>query len=155
MAGRFGLLTHKQARVLALREGRGLGFSEIARLLGTTRQDAAATYRRALANVEAARETLRVYRLATGIVVEAVKGIPLDSLVEKLLREADSRGVKLRWARAELRILLHGLLRDYLEGSRLSRPLALVAGKDGSIEAYPLEEARRVLKALDAGGSSP
>jgi len=145
---RFGLLTDKQLTVLALHDSRGLGFSEIARRLGTTRQDAAATYRRAVANVEAAWETLVAYTLATGILVEVDKGSILDELVERVIKEANAHGVRLRWGRPELYILLRGLLRSCIAGSRLVKPVAIVLRRDGGLEAYPREKVEHVLGAL-------
>jgi len=148
VARRFGLLTDKQLTVLALHDSHGLGFSEIARRLGTTRQDAAATYRRAVANVEAAWETLVAYTLATGILVEADEGAILDELVERVIKEADAHGVRLRWGRPELYILLRGLLRSCTEASRLVKPVAIVLRRDGGLEAYPREKVEHVLEAL-------
>ena len=148
VARRFGLLTDKQLTVLVLHDGQGLGFSEIARRLGTTRQDAAAAYRRAVANVEAAWEPLVAYTLATGMVVEAEEGASLDELVARVIEKADAHGVRLRWGRPELYILLRGLLRGCIEGSRLVKPVALVLRRDGGLEAYPREKIDHLLEAL-------
>jgi len=150
VARRFGLLTDKQLAVIALREGQGLGFSEIARRLGTTRQDIAATYRRAIVNVEAAWETLVAYTLATGITLEAGEGISLDELIARVIEKADTHDVRLRWGRPELYILLRGLLRDCMKDSRLVEPVVIVLRRAGSIEAYPRKKIEHVLEALSS-----
>ena len=111
-------LSWKQLLLLAL-ASRGFTASEAARLLGVTRQDAAATLRRARARVRDAVETLRAHAAASGAAARAAPGEPLEALLERLLRNADEAGIRLRVSRSAALDVLRGLLEDRLSNGVL------------------------------------
>ncbi len=150
---RFGLLTDKQLRVLALRDGAGMSFSSIARSMGTTRQDVSSTYRRAIANVEIARETLAAYTIATSSLLVVRKDTSLDEVVEKILKTADEEGIRLKWGRPELYLILRGLLRDKLDGSILKTSIVIAVRRDGCFEIFDPIFVEDILRAI--GRSTP
>ncbi len=98
---RIGFLTSKQLLIAHLRS-RGLSSTEIARLLGVSRQDVAVAAKRARRNYMAALETIEAYLAATCPVVEAAPGEPPEEVAERLIALADKTGVKLPMGRGEL-----------------------------------------------------
>lgn len=141
----LGLLTRKQVLVLALRR-RGLGISEIAKLLGVTRQDVSSSIRRAERNAKKALETLEAFYAASSpVVIRVDAGETLEALAEELLREADRVGIQLPLGRAELLTYLRGLLAKAIEGGRLQRPACIATGYNG----LPLTIPCRLLDIVD------
>lgn len=149
MQGGLGLFTAKQLLVLVLHDKFNLGFSEIARVLHTTRQDAAATYRRALANLGAAKRTVLAYTLAISELVFADRGENVDDLIRKLIETANKKGIRLRWGRRELHIVLRGLLQEYIEDDKVSRRVVVAISRDGVIDVFDFEEAISTLEVIE------
>ena len=98
---RIGFLTPKQLLIAHLRS-RGLSSTEIAKLLGVSRQDVAIAAKRAQRNYTAALETIEAYLAATCPVVEAAPEEPPEEVAERLITLADKTGVKLPMGRGEL-----------------------------------------------------
>ena len=151
----LGLLTRKQVLVLALRRA-GLGASEIARLLGVTRQDVSSSIKRAERNARRALETLEAFYAASSpVLVRAAPGETLEALAEQLLREADRAGVQLPLGRAELLTYLRGLLAPRLREGRLREPACIATGPNNLPLTVPcsLVEAIEEIVKETMGGS--
>ncbi len=145
----LGLFTAKQLLVLVLHDKFNLGFSEIARILHATRQDAATAYRRALANLGAAKQTVLAYTLATSELVFVDRGENVNDLIRKLLETANKRGIRLRWGRRELHIVLRGLLQEYIEEDKVSRRAVVAISRDGVIDVFDFEEIIPILEVIE------
>ncbi len=149
MQKRSGLFTAKQLLVLVLHDKFNLGFSEIAKILNTTRQDAAAAYRRAHANLKAAKQTVLTYTLAISELVFVDRGENVDDLIKRLLEAANRRGIRLRWGRRELHIVLRGLLQEYIEEDKISRRVVVAIGRNGVIDVFDFEEVIPILEVIE------
>lgn len=131
---RRGILTCKQLRVLAL-ASRGLSLAQVAEALGVSRQDASVALHRARRNLEKALETLEAYYAASSpVLVEAAPGETVGEVASRLLEAADRAGVRLPLGRAEVALLLRGLLRGRLDGDRVTEETCIALGP----EALPL-----------------
>jgi len=119
------LLTDKQLRLLRLVEAWGLGVAEAARRLGVSRQDAWASLRRARRRYREALETVLLYAAHAGPVARGEPGETVEALVDRLLREADRAGVRLRLGRLEAAALVRRLLGDAQEDGVLRRSVCV------------------------------
>jgi len=131
---RVGLLTEEQLRVLSFRLD-GLKQEEIARRLGTTRQNVSLIERRARGNIEKAEMTLRAYRrLQTAATVELVPSTHLVDVPRMLVDAADDAGVKIS---VDFALVYKGLrdeAGDSISGTRVVRPILLHVLRDGKID---------------------
>jgi len=93
---RFGLLTERQLEILKLR-GQGLTQEEIAKRLGTTRENVTIIERRALQNIKKARETLmalRNYGVAVNIIIPV--GTHMVDIPRIIINKADEVNIKVK-----------------------------------------------------------
>jgi Tfx family DNA-binding protein len=131
---RAGLLTEEQLRVLGFRLD-GLTQEEIARRLGTTRQNVSLIERRARGNIEKAEMTLRAYRrLQTAATVELKPSTHLVDVPRMLVDAADDAGVKISIDFALVYKELRDEARDSISGTRVVRPILLHVLRDGKID---------------------
>ena len=131
---RVGLLTDEQLNILGFRLD-GLKQEEIARRLGTTRQNVSLIERRARGNIEKAEMTLRAYRrLQTAATVELVPSTHLVDVPRMLVDAADDAGVKIS---VDFALVYKGLrdeAGDSISGTRVVRPILLHVLRDGKID---------------------
>jgi hypothetical protein len=135
--GRSGLLTEEQLKVLSYRLD-GVKQEDIARTLGTTRQNVSLIERRARKNLEKAEATLRAYRrLLTAATVELKSGTHLVDVPRMLVDSADEAGVKITIDFALVYKELRDEARESISGSRITKPIKLHILKDGKIDVEP------------------
>jgi hypothetical protein len=135
---RVGLLTGEQLRVLGFRLD-GLTQEEIARRLGTTRQNVSLIERRARGNIEKAEMTLRAYRrLQTAATVELKPSTHLVDVPRMLVDAADGAGVKISIDFALVYKELRDEAGDSISGTRVVRPILLHVLRDGKIDVEPI-----------------
>jgi len=145
VARAVGFLSELQVRVLVLKE-RGLTYREIASKLGVSRGSVAAALKKALANVERAKETLVFYELlhaAARVVVEP--GTRLVEIPRIVLDEADRAGVKVEADFTLIYKLIRYRARSCVSERVVVKPILVLIGCDGSLSVYPVEEVVRVL----------
>jgi Tfx family DNA-binding protein len=134
---RAGLLTEEQLRVLGFRLD-GLRQEEVARRLGTTRQNVSLIEKRARGNVLKAEATLRAYRrLQTAATVELKPSTHLVDVPRMLVDAADDAGVKISIDFALVYKELRDEARDSISGTRVVRPILLHVLRDGKIDVEP------------------
>jgi hypothetical protein len=135
---RAGLLTEEQLKILAFRLD-GLKQEEIARRLGTTRQNVSLIERRARGNVEKAEMTLRAYRrLQTAATVELKPSTHLVDVPRMLVDAADGAGVKISIDFALVYKELRDEAGDSISGTRVVKPILLHVLRDGKIDVEPI-----------------
>ena len=135
---RVGLLTEEQLKILGFRLD-GLKQEEIARRLGTTRQNVSLIERRARGNVMKAEVTLRAYRrLQTAATVELVPSTHLVDVPRMLVDAADDAGVKISIDFALVYKELRDEAGDSISGTRVVKPILLHVLRDGKIDVEPV-----------------
>jgi Tfx family DNA-binding protein len=135
---RVGLLTEEQLKVLGFRLD-GLTQEEIARRLGTTRQNVSLIERRARGNIEKAEMTLRAYRrLQTAATVELKPSTHLVDVPRMLVDAADDAGVKISIDFALVYKELRDEARDSISGTRVMKSILLHVLRDGKFDVEPI-----------------
>lgn len=94
-------LSERQLEVLSLR-GKGKTQGEVARVLGTTRENISITAGRALRNVERARRTLEEFEALDPVVIEVEEGTDIFSIPGTVLRAGDRHGIKVLYDKTSL-----------------------------------------------------
>lgn len=133
-AGRTGLLTEEQLKILRLRH-EGLTQEEIAKRLNTSRQNVSLIERRALKNVSKAELTLKAYRrLRTVATVKLDVGTHLVDIPRMLIDAADRVGVKIKVSFTLVYKSLRDEVGDAIQGTRVIKPILLHVLSDGKID---------------------
>jgi Tfx family DNA-binding protein len=132
------LLTDEQLDILGFRID-GLKQEEIARRLGTTRQNVSLIERRARGNILKAEATLRAYRrLQTAATVELKPNTHLVDVPRMLVDAADGAGVKITIDFSLVYKELRDEARDSILGTRVVSPVLLRILRDGKIDVEPI-----------------
>jgi len=132
---KYGLLSELQFKVLQLRIEKGLSQAEVARMLGTTRENITIVERRAERNIRLAEETIQAYKLllcATKVNVEA--GTSLIDVPGIVVKAGDSIGVKLNVNFTRIYDEIRFKAGDCVSGSRVVKPFTIAIFRDGNIE---------------------
>jgi len=135
MPRKYGLLSELQFKVLQLRIEKGLSQAEVARMLGTTRENVTIVERRAERNIRLAEETIQAYKLllcATEVNVEA--GTSLIDVPGIVVKAGDSIGVKLKVNFTRIYDEIRFKAGDCVSGSRVVKPFTIAIFRDGNIE---------------------
>ena len=135
MPKKYGLLSELQFKVLQLRIEKGLSQAEVARMLGTTRENITIVERRAERNIRLAEETIQAYKLllcATKVNVEA--GTSLIDVPGIVVKAGDSIGVKLNVNFTRIYDEIRFKAGDCVSGSRVVKPFTIAIFRDGNIE---------------------
>ncbi len=136
---KYGLLTERQYLVLKYRI-QGLTQEEIAKILGTTRENVSNIERRAKQNLRLARETLDAYKelLAAGEVVINPK-THLAEVPKIVLDKADELGIKLRANFTRLYDEIRYKAGDCIEGTTVVKPIKILIMRDRTFEVIPFK----------------
>lgn len=128
---RRGFLTQKQVEVLKLR-AMGYTQEDVAKILGTSRENVTIIERRARLNVIRAVETLLAYLEASSLVhLTLPRGTTVREAAKTLLREASGVGVKLRESFSEVANLIETLSGGVEDGRLSGDVTAYVLGGGG------------------------
>jgi len=137
---KYGLLTELQYKVLKLRL-QGLTQSEIAKILGTSRENVSVLERRAWENIELAKITLNVYKELTA---KAKLTIPpnthLVDIPRMVVNEADRVNIKLRANFTRIYDELRFKAKGCIKGTRVIKPITILIFSDGDIEVIPTKQ---------------
>lgn len=135
MRRKYGLLSELQYKVLQLRIERGLTQKEVAKILGTTRENVAIIEKRAKRNIKLAEETLRAYKMllcAKKVTIEP--GTHLVDVPSIIVRASDSAGVKLRASFTKIYDEIRFRARDCISGTKVVKPFTVAIYRNGDIE---------------------
>ncbi|MEM4631355.1 MAG: Tfx family DNA-binding protein [Acidilobaceae archaeon] len=128
--------TKRQAEVLKLRS-MGLTQREVAKALGTTRENVAMLEKRALENAEKALKVFRNYLKALSSFSEIfARGENIEEASKKVFRKGNEVGIKIKPTQPQLAEVLR-ILGD--GKTVLTRPLEVFVLKDGSVVVLPAD----------------
>lgn len=131
---RYGLLTERQYQVLKLR-AQGLKQVEIAKILGTSRENISVIEKSAMRKIRLAEDTLRIYRelfRVDQIIIEP-DTYTLD-IPRIVFRRADELGIRLRANVSFLLGMIHYNARDCVRNRRVIKAIAVAIYRDGGID---------------------
>lgn len=138
MPRKYGLLSELQFKVLQLRITKGLSQAEVARTLGTTRENVTIIERRARRNIKLAEETLQVYKFLLSVAnVKIEAGTHLIDVPGLLIKAGDSYGIKLKVNFTMIYDEIRYKARECISGSSVVKPFTIAIFRDGSIEVIP------------------
>ncbi len=136
MGRKYGLLTELQYKVLELRLRKGLSQAEVARVLGTSRENVAIAEKRALRNIKLAEKTLSMYRFLLRVAeVEVKPGTHLVDIPSIILKAGDKAEVKITANFTKIYDEIRFKARECIEEKHTVRPIKIAILRDGSIEA--------------------
>ncbi|WP_148677179.1 Tfx family DNA-binding protein [Staphylothermus hellenicus] len=149
MKKKYGFLTKIQL-VSLYYKSRGYSYRRIAEIIGTSHQNIAVAYRRALKNIELSEKTIIYYKLSTAKIVALInEGTHLADIPRLIIEECDKRGVKLR---ADF-TLIFKQIRFYtpqcVSGSRLAGEIIVVVDKHGFIQVYSYREIKDIISNIE------
>ena len=128
-----GVLTHRQAEVLALRE-RGLKQSVIADRLGTSRANVSSVEASARENVEKARETVAFAEaLAAPVRVEIDESTDLYDVPTQVYDACDEAGVKVNQTAPELMRIVGEAAGDAIQARQVRQRLFVTVDSHGTV----------------------
>jgi len=138
MARKYGFFTELQFKILQLRIRKGLTHTEIANLLGTTRENVAIAEVRAKKNLKLAEETVRAYKSLTSIAnIEIKADTHLIDVPGILVRASDKFGIKLKVNFTRIYDEIRFKARGCVDGVKVVKPFMIAIFKDGDIEVIP------------------
>ncbi len=145
---KYGLLSELQVKVLYHKE-KGNSFREIAAKIGTSHQNIAIAYKRALKNIEKAEKTVLIYRIVSSranILIRKDKH--LAELPKIIIEECDKRRIKLRSDFTLLYKMIHYKCRDAICGQKLCKDLFIIIDKQGYPHTYKFEDVKDIVLSL-------
>lgn len=126
-------LTDKQIGVLKLR-AKGYSQAEIARHLGTSRANISATVKKALKNIQRARNTLELVKMLEAPIWFNVKPEEdLNDIVKMVYEKADLSGIHLSQNFPALANLIQEEAREKIRGRRVLQELEIAITKEGKV----------------------
>jgi len=149
MIEKYGLLSELQIKVLYYKE-RGKSFREISTKIGTSHQNIAIAYRRAIRNIEKAEKTILIYRIVSSRAnIMIRKDKHLAELPKIIIEECDKRSIKLRSDFTFLYKMIHFRCRDAICGQKLCKDLFIIIDKEGYPHTYKFEEVKEIVNGLN------
>jgi len=128
-----GVLTRRQAEVLALRE-RDIPQADIAEALGTSRANVSSVESSARENIEKARETVAFAEALTAPVQLTVEaGTDLYDVPNRVYSACDEAGVKVTRTAPELMKLVGDAAGDAVHGREVRRDITVSVTSDGTV----------------------
>jgi Tfx family DNA-binding protein len=128
-----GVLTRRQAEVLALRE-RGIPQADIADSLGTSRANVSSVESSARENIGKARETVSFAEALTAPVQLTVEaGTDLYDVPNRVYSACDNAGVKVNRTAPELMKLVGDAAGDAVHGREVRRDITVSVTSDGTV----------------------
>lgn len=154
---RYGLLTERQYTVLRLRIA-GKTQEEIARMLGTSRENISIIEKRAWRKVRLAEETLKyVKELLSVAKVTIPPGTHLVQVPGMLVTAADKANIKLRGNFTRIYDEIRFRAEGSIKGTHIVKPVTVVIYRDGTFEVVSEDSQRsmreKVRSAIRTGNS--
>lgn len=127
------LFTKRQIEVLKLR-ARGMSLGEIAKIIGTSRQNVSTILKAALTKLKLAEETVRLYRRLTApVTIRVGRDEDLDEIVGRIYSEADRAGIHIKYDGPSLAVRLRALSGGKIVARRVLAPLEIGVTSDGDV----------------------
>lgn len=149
MSRKYGFFTEQQVRVLKLRS-RGLSLRQIAKIAGTSHQNIAIAEKRAIEKVRLAEKTILLYKLIYSpirIVIE--ENTRLIEIPRIIIDEADKRNIHVRGDFTLIYKTLRYKTPDHVQGQKTVKPILVLIGKDGTIDAYSYNEVKNLIEEVE------
>jgi len=128
-----GVLTRRQAEVLALRE-RGISQAAVADRLGTSRANVSSVEASARRNVSKAHETVAFAEaLAAPVRVPLESGSDIYDVPDMVYSACDEAGVKVSHPAAELMKHVREAAEDAVQSGTVTEPLLVGVTRDGDV----------------------
>ncbi len=125
-------LTKRQMEILELRS-RWCTQEEIARELGTTRENVTITEKRALENIKKARRTIDAFEMLSPVEIEIEKGDDIFQVPDKILRIGDANGIDVLYNRTTIVGMLRRKAQDRIRGNRILDGFKVLLLRNGKI----------------------
>ncbi len=137
MGKKYGLLTERQYEVLKMRlEGKTQ--EEVAKVLGTTRENVSIIEKRAWRKFRLAEYTLKIVKnLMAASEVHIPEGTHLINVPSMVVEAANKAGVKLKANFTLIYDEIRFKARACVEGTKIVRPIKVIIFKDGTFEVLP------------------
>lgn len=127
----YGLLTKRQLEVLMLR-AKGLTQEAVARRLKTTRENVAIIEKRALRNVEKAKDTLNALKtFGVSLVVKIKPKTHVVDIPRIIFEKADEANIKIRANYMQVYEDVRFKAREKVKHTRVAKPITIRILKDG------------------------
>jgi len=139
MPRRYGFLSELQFKVLQLRIEKGLSQADVARILGTSRENVSIIENRAKRNIRLAEETVQAYKLllcATKVNIDV--GTRLVDVPGILMKAGDSVGIKLKVNFTRIYDEIRFKAGDCIREERVVKPFTIAVFRDGEVEVMRL-----------------
>jgi len=135
MSRKYGFLSDEQLNVLRLRIKQGLSQSEIAKDLGTTRENVTIIEKRARKNVKLAEDTIQIYRLLLSLAeIKIEVGTQLVDIPGIVVKFGDSIGARLNVNFTMIYDEIRTKAKDCVKDRTVIKPFTIAIFKDGTIE---------------------
>lgn len=137
MGKKYGLLTERQYQVLKLRlEGRTQ--EEVAKLIGTSRENVSIIEKRAWKKYRLAEDTIRIVKhLMAATEVHIPAGTHLINVPAMVVEAANHAGVKLKANFTLIYDEIRFKAGTCIEGTKVVHPIKIIIFKDGTFEVTP------------------
>ena len=133
-----GFLTERQLEILRMRRS-GMSYDDIAKSIGTTKENVMILEKRAIRNIRLAKETLESASSIAGEEIVVPKGTRLVDVPPLVVNRANSSGVKLSVNMPTLMAQLSGALRGIVKDGVLVEDVKIYLLPDGSISIISKE----------------
>lgn len=128
----YGFLTERQFEVLKLR-AQGLTQEEIARILGTSRENVSVLEKRAKEKVKRARETIRAFESLNPVKIVLPQGLNLFSAPKVVFHKADIHGIKVRYNSTALIGIIRRKAGDKIAVNTIAEPVEIRLLRNGDV----------------------
>ncbi len=125
-------LTERQLKILELRS-KWHTQEEIARELGTTRENVTITERRARENVKKARRTIDAFEMLSPVEIEIEKGDDVFQVPDKILRMGDTNGIDILYNKTTIVSMLRRKAGDRIRGNKILDGFKVLLLRNGKI----------------------
>ncbi|BBE41461.1 Tfx family DNA-binding protein [Conexivisphaera calida] len=133
-----GFLTERQLEILRMRRS-GMSYDDIAKSIGTTKENVMILEKRAIRNIRLAKETLESASSIAGEEIVVPKGTRLVDVPPLVVNRANSSGVKLSVNMPTLMAQLSGALRGVVSDGVLVDDVKIYLLPDGSVSIISKE----------------
>ncbi len=125
-------LTERQLEILELRS-KWHTQEEIARKLGTTRENVTITEKRARDNIKKARRTIDAFEMLSPVEIEIEKGDDVFQVPDKILRMGDTSGIDILYNKTTLVSMLRRKAGDRIGGNKILDGFKVLLLRNGKI----------------------
>ncbi len=126
-------LTERQLEILELR-GKWRTQEEVARKLGTTRENVTITEKRARENIEKARRTIDAFEMLSPVEIKIEEGEDIFGVPDKILRVGDATGTEVLYGKTTIIGMLRRHAGDKIRGNKILDGFKVLLLRSGKIK---------------------